>query len=67
MFFKKVRGQIGNLTYDHQKLGIALIYLRIGGMMHIIRKLLTKANNLLQLCYNFALNLTSIEGLHKKL
>jgi hypothetical protein len=39
---KKAGNQIGNLIPDHKKLGIALIYLRAGGMRHIVGKLLTK-------------------------
>jgi hypothetical protein len=56
---RKVRSQITNLTLDHYKLGIALIYLRVGGVPKIIGKNLVKG-------YNFVLNVISIEGLHKK-
>jgi hypothetical protein len=41
-------------------LEIALKYVREGGIAHIVEKALDKG-------YNFALNFTLIEGLHKKL
>jgi hypothetical protein len=37
-----------NLTPDHKKSGIALIYVCASGMQHIIRKLLMRATILLQ-------------------
>jgi hypothetical protein len=40
---KMVGNQIANLTPDHSKLGIALSYLRAGGMPHIIGKLSTSS------------------------
>jgi len=44
---RKVGSQIANLTLDHQKLKIALFYLRVGGMSHTIEKLSTRATTLL--------------------
>jgi hypothetical protein len=38
MVKRKVDSQIVNLTPDHKKLGIALIYLLIGGVPHTIGK-----------------------------
>jgi hypothetical protein len=45
---RKVGNQIGNLTPDHSKSGIASISLRANGMRHIVKKLLTKDTTLLQ-------------------
>jgi hypothetical protein len=47
MVKKKAKSQSANLVPDHQKSGIALIYLRGNGMSHIIEKLSTKDTNLL--------------------
>jgi hypothetical protein len=44
---RKAGSQIANLTPDHKKSGIDLIYLAAGGMPHIVGKLLTKATTLL--------------------
>jgi hypothetical protein len=35
---KRAGSQIGNLTTDHEKSGIALISLRVGGVRHTIEK-----------------------------
>jgi hypothetical protein len=40
---KKVGSQIANLTSDHLKLGIALIFFREGGVPHTVGKILTRA------------------------
>jgi hypothetical protein len=45
---RRIGSQIANLTLDQKKLGIDLIYLAIGGVRHIIGKLLTKNTTLLQ-------------------
>jgi hypothetical protein len=45
---RKAKSQIGNLTPDHQKSKIVLIFLRASGMPHIIEKVLTRATTLLQ-------------------
>jgi hypothetical protein len=55
----RVGNQSVNLIFDQYKLGVALIYFCSGGMPHLVGQLLTKG-------YNFALNLISIRGLHKK-
>jgi hypothetical protein len=44
---RKAGSQIANLTPDHKKSGIDLIYLAAGGMPHIVGKHLTKATTLL--------------------
>jgi hypothetical protein len=44
---RKVGSQIGNLTPDHKKSGIAPISLRAGGVQHIIEKLSMRATTLL--------------------
>jgi len=42
----RVSNQIGNLTPDHEKLGIASIFLCAGGVQHTVGKLLMKAKTL---------------------
>jgi hypothetical protein len=44
---RKVRNQIANLTSNHLKSRIALIYLHEDGMPHIVEKLSMKATTLL--------------------
>ncbi len=44
---RRVGGQIVNLTPDHLKLEIVLIYLHVDGVPHIVKKLQTRAKNLL--------------------
>jgi hypothetical protein len=46
---KRVGSQIGNLTPDHSKSIIALIYLRVGGVPHTVGKFSTKATTLLEI------------------
>jgi hypothetical protein len=58
---RRVGSQIGSLTFDHYKSGIALIYLCARGVPHIVGKKALKEG------YNFSLDLTSIEGLHQTL
>jgi hypothetical protein len=43
---RRVGNQSVNLTFDHYKLGITLIYLCVGGVPNIFGKLLTKATTL---------------------
>jgi hypothetical protein len=45
---RKVENQIGNLTLDHKKSGIAMISLRAGGVRHTLGKLSIRATTLLQ-------------------
>jgi hypothetical protein len=40
---RKAEHQSANLIFDHQKLGIVLIYLRSGGVPHIVRELSMRA------------------------
>jgi hypothetical protein len=49
MVERKAKIQTANLVPDHQKSGIALIYLHGNGVPHIIEKLSTKDTNLLQM------------------
>jgi hypothetical protein len=44
---RKDGSQIGNLTPDHEKLGIDPIYLCAGDVRHTIEKLLTRAKHFL--------------------
>jgi hypothetical protein len=39
--------KIDNLTPDHKKLGIDSTFVRVGGMQHVVGKLLTRATTLL--------------------
>jgi hypothetical protein len=39
--------KIGNLTFDHKKLGIDLTFMRVGGMQHAVGKFLTRTATLL--------------------
>jgi hypothetical protein len=45
---KRVGSQISNLTCDHSKSEITLIYLCVGGVPHTVEKILTRAITLLQ-------------------
>jgi hypothetical protein len=44
---RKVKNQSVNLILDHYKSGITLNYMLVGGMPHIIGKLLKRATTLL--------------------
>jgi len=44
----RARNQIANLTLDHKKSRIALIYLHEGNLPHTVGKLLTRTTTLLQ-------------------
>jgi hypothetical protein len=46
---RKARSQIANLTPDHKKLGIDLIYLFAEGMQQTVGKLSTRATTLLEI------------------
>jgi len=43
---RRAESQIANLIFDHKKLGIALIYLREGGVPHIVGKLSMRVTTL---------------------
>jgi hypothetical protein len=43
---RRVENQIANLILDHKKSRIPLIYLREGGIPHMVGKLLTKVTTL---------------------
>jgi hypothetical protein len=45
---RKAESQIVNMTPDHEKFRIALIYLCIGGVLHTVRKISKKATTFLQ-------------------
>jgi hypothetical protein len=40
---KKAKSQAGNLTLDHEKLGIDLIIVRAGDVQHAFEKISTRA------------------------
>jgi len=44
---RRAKSQTANLIPNHKKSEITLIYLRAGGMQHIVEKLSTKATTLL--------------------
>ncbi len=52
MVKSKVENQIGNLTPDHKKSRIDLIFLRASDVKYTIAKILTR----LQLCFKLHLN-----------
>jgi len=56
---KRNYGRESNCSFDHSKSEIALVYLREGGVPHIVGKIKEG--------YNFALDRTSIRGLQKNL
>jgi hypothetical protein len=48
---RRVESQIGNLTPDHKKSGIDLIFVRADGVQHIVGKLSTRVTTLLENSY----------------
>ncbi len=46
---RKVESQTTNLTFDHYKSRIAMIYLCASRVLHIVEKFLTRATTLLQI------------------
>jgi len=57
---KKVESQTDSLILDHEKSGIHLTFVRVGGVQHTVGEVLDKN-------YNFALDLVLIGGLSTKL
>jgi hypothetical protein len=44
---RRVMSQNVNLTFDHEKSGIALSYMLVGGVLHIVGKLSTRDTTLI--------------------